>query len=385
MPQRRTAREILATLVAFDTTSALSNMALIDWVRAYLAEWGVASDLTFDATGKKANLFATLGPVRPGGVCLSGHTDVVPVAGQPWTSDPFTLVERDGRLYGRGTCDMKGFIACALALVPDVMARPTREPVHLAFSYDEEVGCQGVGRLIDKVVADGRAPRIVIIGEPTEMMVANAHKGCAMCRVDITGKEAHSSAPQAGANAIMAGAQLIIQLQSMQKRWRDGPQRDFRFTPPYPSINVGLIEGGTAFNIIPRRCSFTFDIRSTPALDTAAAIKEFIAYADTAVLPTLRFVSPDAKIEVQTVVDAPPLRPEPEGEAEALALRLAGSNETCVVAFGTEGGLFQKAGMSAIVCGPGSILQAHQPDEFVAPEQLDKCDAFLAKLVDWAR
>jgi acetylornithine deacetylase len=378
------ARDILARLVAFDTTSSLSNTALIDWIADYLGDHGVAAQLTWNDERTKANLFATIGPDERGGVILSGHTDVVPVAGQDWTSDPFVAAERDGRLYGRGTADMKGFIAVTLAMVPDFCARPLSTPLHLAFSYDEEIGCFGAPRLIRTLPEGVRRPRLVIVGEPSSMQVVTAHKGCTVFATSITGLEAHSSAPDRAANAIVAASQLVLELDRLAADCRRGARPESGFEPPYTTFNVGTITGGTAQNIVPRHCRFTWEYRHVPWDDPTALEARFSDAVEHEVLPRLRRTHPAASIATERLAAVPPLLPDERSEAAQLARALTGANDDRAIAFATEAGLFQQAGIPAVICGPGSIEQAHQPDEFIALDQLDAGLAFLRKLADWA-
>jgi acetylornithine deacetylase len=377
--------EMLDRLVSFDTTSAKSNLALIDWVADYLDGHGIASELTFDAAHTKANLFATLGPAGKGGVILSGHTDVVPVAGQSWASDPFTMTERDGLLYGRGTADMKGFIAIALALAPEWQRRNLRTPMHLALSFDEEVGCCGVRHLIGKLPEGEERPKLVIIGEPTSLDLITAHKGVRIFSTVVTGLDGHSSATHKGVNAIFAAAeivQFIAGIAAEKKRMADPATP---FDPPYSTFNVGMIEGGTANNIIARQCRFNWEIRILPGDDDGAVIRRVQDFIDREVLPKMRDVHPGCSIETEEIIRVPSLAPEQEGKAEALVRHLTGSNRTGTVAFGTEAGLFQEAGLSTVVCGPGSIDQAHKPDEFIALAQMEAGTRLLQKLAHWAQ
>jgi acetylornithine deacetylase len=378
---RLAAEEILGRLIAFDTTSRLSNLALIDWVRDYLSGHGVGSELVFDDTGAKANLYATIGPDALGGIVLSGHTDVVPVDGQDWSSDPFAMVEREGLLYGRGTADMKGFIACVLSKVPDWSSRALAEPVHLAFSYDEEVGCLGVHGLIEHVVRNHPRPRLAIVGEPTSMQVVDSHKGIHSFYTQVTGLEAHSSATHVGVSAIMAAAELIQFLSRLADELRAEGDPSGRFTPGYTTVSVGTIEGGTAINIIPRTCRFGWEFRPLPSADPKAILARFEAYANEMVLPRMRERFPEASIVTRPRSHCPPLHADPGSPAETLALALVGSNETHAVSYTTEASLFQKSGeIPTVVCGPGDILQAHRPDEFVARAQLEACLGFLDRL-----
>jgi acetylornithine deacetylase len=377
--------EMVRRLVGFDTVSARSNLDLIRWVADYLAGHGIAARLTYDEARTKANLFATIGPAEAGGgVILSGHTDVVPVTGQAWDSDPFTVVERDGKLYGRGTADMKSFLAIALALVPEFRARALKRPIHLALSFDEEVGCNGVGHLIADL-PEGRArPRLVVIGEPTLMAVANAHKGSFVFRTTVTGLEAHSSAPQRGVNAIFAASEIIQFIAALASEARAAPRPESGFVPPYTSFNVGMIEGGTAANIIPRECAFTWEFRTLPGVDPETLRRRVDGFVEGDLLPRLRQGHPAAGVATEVLARVPSLVPEERSPAEELARQLTGANDTIVVAFGTEAGLFQAAGIPAIVCGPGSIDQAHKPNEFIALEQIEAGAAFQRRLADWA-
>jgi acetylornithine deacetylase len=377
--------EVLRRLVAFDTVSANSNLALIDWVVGYLDGHGIAARLTFDETRSKANLFATIGPQDAGGgVILSGHTDVVPVAGQAWDSDPFALVERDGRLYGRGTADMKSFIAIALALVPEFKARALKRPIHLALSFDEEVGCFGAPRLIEALPRGIGRPGLVIVGEPTNMEVANAHKGCHVFATSVTGLEAHSSAPQRGVNAIVAASEIIQFIAALAGEARAASRPASGFEPPYTSFNIGTISGGTAMNIIARECEFTWEFRPLPGEDSAAIRARIDAFVASDLLPRLRQVHPGADVTTRALASVPGLAPEAGSPAEELARQLTGANQSTVVAYGTEAGLFQDAGIPAVICGPGSMEQGHKPNEFITLAQIEAGTEFQRRLADWA-
>lgn len=378
------ATELLEQLVAFDTVSARSNLALIEHLRELLGRHGVESRLTFHPDGQKANLLATIGPAVAGGVVLSGHTDVVPVDGQPWSSDPFRCLRRGDRLHGRGTADMKGFIACVLALLPEMTARTLTVPIHLAFSYDEEVGCLGVPALLDDLAANLPPPAVAIVGEPTRLAVADRHKGIFGFDTAVTRRDGHSSGTHRGVNAIAAAAELVSFLQRLADRFRDDGPFDDAFDPPYTTINVGMIEGGTAVNIIPRRCAFRWETRPLPAQDPQAIVAALDRFAEEELLPRLRLVAPEAEVTTAPRVGVAGLEADPSSPAAALLRRLTGVNGTIGVAFTTEAGLFQRAGIPAVVCGPGSIEQAHQPDEFVEIAQLDSCLALLRKVIDWA-
>ena len=378
------ALSILETLVAFDTTSRLSNLALVEWVEGYLADHGVASRRVPNADGTKTNLMASVGPAIPGGVVLSGHTDVVPVDGQPWSSDPFAIVERAGRIYGRGTCDMKGFLALALAAVPDLVAAKTRLPVHLAFSYDEEVGCLGAPDMIAVIAAELPKPALVVVGEPTSMEAVTGHKGIATFRVTVHGKEAHSSQPHLGVSAIMEAVPLMARLAALAEQLDREADPASMFTPKGATLTIGQLNGGTASNILARECVFVFDLRYPAGLDPERILADtFQAVAD--LDQALKARSPQAGARIERRSAAPPLAPEPGGPAEAFARRLAGDNgPPRVVAFAAEAGQFQGAGFSTVICGPGSIDQAHQPDEYVERSQMERGAAFMSRLVDWA-
>lgn len=386
MPGRRySTREMIERLIAFDTTSAYSNLELIEFVRDYLEGWGLESRLTHDAGGTKANLFTTAGPQdREGGVVLSGHSDVVPVTGQSWSSDPFELTERDGRLYGRGTSDMKSFLAIALALVPDMLEAGLKQPLHIALSYDEEVGCLGVQGLIEDLVANLPRPRAVIVGEPTEMKLVTGHKGIVGWNTTVSGKAAHSSQPQMGANAIIGAAMLIGELQRIQDDLKGTAPAGSPFEPPYTTIGVGVIEGGEATNIVANNCTFKWEFRPVPGQDEDAIVGRLERYAREVVEPWLRQGEPAARVVSEERVRVTPLVPEEGGAAEDLVRRLTGSNDSGVVSFTTEGGLFQAAGISTAICGPGSIAQAHQADEFIEISQIEACEAFMRELIAWA-
>ncbi|PWU27307.1 acetylornithine deacetylase [Pseudomonas sp. RW407] len=378
-------RDILARLVAFDTVSRHSNLALIKYVQDYLGDLGVESELFFDEAGGKANLFATLGPRDRGGVCLSGHTDVVPVDGQPWTVPPFELTEKDGRLYGRGTADMKGYIACVLAAVPAFLAQPLRLPLHLAFSYDEEVGCLGVRSLLADLARREHKPIACIIGEPTELKPVLGHKGKLAMRCQVHGAACHSAYAPQGVNAIEYAAKLINRLGEIGTRLAAPERHDPRFDPPYSTVQTGVINGGRALNIVPAECQFDFEVRALPSDDPQQVAEQLRDYAETELLPKMRAVKQEADIRFSELSAYPALATAPHSEAAQLLARLSGSDEFSTVAYGTEGGLFDQAGIPTVVCGPGSMDQGHKPDEFVSVEQLAACDAMLGRLVEWMR
>jgi acetylornithine deacetylase len=375
-------RQILKTLVGFDTTSSNSNLELIGWISDYLAGFGVTAELVKGAAPDKANLYATLGPADRGGVALSGHTDVVPVTGQDWQADPWRLSEGDGRLYGRGTCDMKGFIATALAFVPDFLSRPLRRPVHLCFSFDEEIGCRGVPHLLAALARRPVRPMMCIVGEPTNMKVMTAHKGKVDIICRVRGVPAHSSLAPQGVNAINAAARVIAYLEQLAQRKAEHGPFDEDYDIAHTTVHTGLVEGGTQLNIVPGHCSFEFEIRNLPAEDPDGLLKEVRRFAHEEVEPAMHALDPATGFSWEEAARYPGLDTPHEDEVVALAQALAGSNDTGKVAFGTEGGLFQAAGIPTVVCGPGSIEQAHKPDEFVTLDQLRRCERFMARLLD---
>ena len=373
----------LARLVAIDTTSWKSNLALIELVESWLAELGVETRRVMDPAGAKANLYATIGPSTEGGVILSGHTDVVPVEGQPWTSDPFALVRRGDRLYGRGTCDMKGFVALALAAAP-IFARPgaLRRPVHLALSYDEEVGCKGAPAMIAELADRLPGPIAAIVGEPTEMRVVGGHKGILTHRVTVTGHEAHSSLTHLGLSANMVAVRLMGQLADLAERLeRDGDPAS-PFHPPHATLTIGQIQGGTAINILARECAFAFDLRSPPGTDPAAILAPFLAEVR-AVDAEMKARFPTTGVAIAELSSTPPLAIVHDSPAERLARALVGDNgPLAVVPYAAEAGQFQGAGFSTIICGPGSIEQAHQPDEYIEVTQMERGAAFMLRLAE---
>ncbi|CAH1662404.1 Acetylornithine deacetylase [Hyphomicrobiales bacterium] len=377
---RYTPLEMLARLVAFDTVSDKSNLPLLDFVEDYLAGWGVPSVRFPNATGEKAALFATVGPQDRGGVVLSGHTDVVPVTGQAWSRDPFTLHVENGRAYGRGAVDMKAFLALGLALVPDFLAADLKTPIHLFLSYDEEVTCLGV---VDGIAAMGKTlprPRAVIVGEPTMLDICDAHKGVRTFQTTIKGFAAHSSKPQLGASAAHAGALLAAELDHMAEDARQRLDKSGRFDPPYDTVHIGSFHSGIARNILADRGEILWEIRTLPTSDPEAGPARFAALSDK-VQARMRSTAPTSSVETLMTSDVPGLAPEPGSEAERLAMRLSGRNHTIAVSYATEAGHFQQAGLATVVCGPGSIDQAHQPDEYITLEQLQAGETFMRKLM----
>lgn len=378
------AKSILQELIAFDTTSRLSNLAIIDHIQSYLNEYGVSSRLTHDETGSKANLWATMGPDVAGGVVLSGHLDVVPVDGQEWSQDPFTMWQADSKLLGRGVVDMKGFIAVCLALVPKLTQQSLSVPVHFAFSHDEEVGCIGVNSLIDDVVSNLPLPRAVIVGEPTSMNIIGGHKGSRSLTTIVKGVPAHSSDPRLGVNSIMASARIVGFLESLQRELAQNAYTVSAFDPPYTTVDLGIIQGGTAKNIIPEYTTIEWGFRLHPADDADELQRRVTDFIDTDVIPDLKKQSEKADVTTSTSNSVHALVPDESSPAEQLIRHLTGLNASGAVSFGTEAGAFQHAGMSAVVFGPGNIAQAHQPDEFIEIDQLAQCVDFIDKLADWA-
>jgi acetylornithine deacetylase len=377
------AKDLLARLVAFDTTSHKSNLPLLQFVEDYLRQHGVTSTRVPTPDRQKASLFATIGPAGVGGIALSGHTDVVPVEGQAWSSDPFTLVERAGRLYGRGACDMKGYLACVLAMVPEFTARKLATPVHIAFSYDEEVGCRGVRPMVAEFGKSLPLPRMVLVGEPTGMSVVDAHKGPMRWVVHVTGKAAHSSMPHLGVNAVIYAGHLLGELARMEADLKE-TSRNERFDPPYTTLQVTQIAGGNASNIVPAACWLGWEIRRLPGFDGYALDARFRRFAEERCIAPMRQADPEAGVEIEIVNEVPPFQADAGSGIVPLTLKLAQQNDTFAVCYATEASLFQAGGAPAVVCGPGHIAQAHTPDEYLEIAELEKCLAFLARVADWA-
>ncbi|KUM42999.1 acetylornithine deacetylase [Pseudomonas sp. EpS/L25] len=377
-------RELLARLVAFDTISRESNLALIDFVAGYLDGFGVPYELIYNAEGTKANLFATLGPADVPGIVLSGHTDVVPVDGQAWTRPAFELSEEEGRLYGRGTADMKGYLACLLALVPQAVRAPLRRPLHLALSYDEEVGCLGVRSLLDQLAQRPVKPLLCLIGEPTELKPVLGHKGKVAMRCQVHGAACHSAYAPRGVNAVEYAAHLVVELGRLSEALKVPERRDARFDPPFSTVQTGLIGGGQALNIVPQACAFDFEIRTLPAQDPYQVIHQLRDYAEATLLPAMRAISDQSAVNFTELSNYPGLDTAVESEAAEWVAQFCGSRDFGTVAFGTEGGLFAAAGIPTVVCGPGSMAQGHKPDEFITQAQLDGCDAMLGRVLAFA-
>ena len=371
--------DILARLIAFDTTSRNSNLELIAWVEDFLRQRGVASRRVANADGTKANLYAVIGPDVAGGVVLSGHTDVVPVDGQPWTSDPWVLTERSGKLYGRGTADMKSFSALALAHVDAMLAAPLKRPAILALSYDEEIGCLGAPSMIAEIAAQTNKPSAVIVGEPTSMKVVSAHKGVRSFIVDVTGREAHSSLPDHGVSAVMEALKLMHLIAQMGEEARSATHA--HFDPPGPTMTIGKVDGGTASNILARRCSFIWDLR-TPEMAQGDAIEARFREAAERLDAEIKSRAPEGGVVITRRTNTPGLAIERDSVAETLARALTGDNETRAVAYAAEAGLFQRAGIPTVICGPGSIEQAHQPDEWIEVSQIEEGALFMRRLIE---
>jgi len=377
------ARQILDRLVAFPTVSRDTNLPLLDWVEEYLAGFGVRAHRVYSADGTKANLYASVGPDVPGGVILSGHTDVVPVDGQAWTTDPWTVTERDGRLYGRGTCDMKGFDALALAAVPMALAAGVRRPLQIALSYDEEVGCEGCIGMVAEMARLLPRASAVVVGEPSRMKVVTGHKGGVGFKTHVRGYEVHSSLLDRGVSAIMEAARLLMWAndRNAENRARVPGPLAAAFDPPWTTVHVGRIEGGTADNITAGDCRLSLDFRVVPGEDAEAWADAYVAEVGR-IEAAMRQVRPESAIHLQRYFGVPGLVPEADGAAEALARRLTGDNATHVVSYGTEAGHFQQAGYSTVVCGPGDIAQAHQPDEYIELAEFAAGLDFMKALVD---
>jgi len=376
-------RALLERLVGFATVSRESNLALIEFVRDYLQGLGVDSELIYNAERTKANLLASIGPAAPGGVVLSGHTDVVPVDGQAWTVEPFCLSEMDGKWFGRGTADMKGYLASVLAAVPMFLASALRRPVHLAFSYDEEVGCLGVHSLLDVLVRRVPPPALCLIGEPTQLQPVLGHKGKLAMRCHIKGAACHSAYAPYGVNAIEQAARLIGRLGEIGAALADPLLHDARFDPAYSTVQVGVIQGGTALNIVPADCRFDFEVRALPGFDPQVVAEQLQGYAEQTLLPAMQAVASDTAIRFEALSAYPGLATAPDSAAAQLVARLCGSEAFGTVAFGTEGGLFHQAGVPTVVCGPGSMDQGHKPDEYVSIEQMAACDRLMDRLASY--
>jgi len=377
----QSSKEILSALVGFDTVSRNSNLDLIAWVEGYLDKHGVKHQRIYDETGKKSNLWATLGRKDVPGYILSGHTDVVPVDDKNWTDSPFKLTERDGKLYGRGSTDMKGYVACCLAAVPDMLKANLKKPLHLAFSYDEEVGCWGVRRMIPKIVEDAAKPIACFVGEPTEMDVVIGHKGKRSFKVIVHGRTCHSSLAPLGVNAVEYAARVIAKIRDIGDRLAKSGARDTLYDVPFTTAHTGYLHGGTALNIVPDIATFEFEFRVLSVDKSSILAQEVLDYAKNVLEPEMKKVAPEAGFEFQDRSEFAGLDTAPDAEVTLLAKQLTGRNSHSKVAYGTEGGLFSAAGIPTVVCGPGNIDQAHKADEFIRVTELEKCGQFLDRLI----
>jgi acetylornithine deacetylase len=375
-------KRILSDLIAYPTVSADSNLEMIAYIANRLEDCGAKVDVLFDESGQKANLFATLGPQRDGGIVLSGHSDVVPVIDQSWTSDPFEMVERDGRLFGRGTCDMKGFIAATLAMAPHYAGAARDRPLHFAFTYDEETGCIGAGHLAQNLVARSIKPSLAIIGEPTNMRVVEGHKGCFEYSTHFQGLEGHGSAPDLGVNSVEFAVRYVTKLLDLRDELKTMAPESSCFDPPWTTVNIGALNGGTVHNVIAPRAKVDWEMRPVHASDADFIKGALKAYCDNVLLPSMRSIYPDASIETEIIGEIAGLIPTDNNEAVRIVSQLTGANGAHLVPFGTEGGIFQSMGMDVVVCGPGSIEQAHKADEFLEVAQLAQCLTMLEELGD---
>ncbi len=381
------ALEMIDRLIEFPTVSRDSNLGLIEFARDYLAGLGVRPHLVYDRHEKKANLFCSLGDegaMKAGGLVLSGHTDTVPVDGQDWASDPFRASHRDGRIHGRGSADMKGFIAIALAWAPRFLAAAERTPIHLSLTYDEETTFLGVRGLVADLAERGIEPAACIIGEPTDMQAIVAHKGKRDFCCRVRGREAHSALAPTGVNAIEFAARLIAYIRAVADRMSRGEPRDARFGVPYTTLQTGTIRGGIATNVVPRDCEFTFEMRNIPTTPTDALVEEIVGYAKRELLPEMRRVAPDADIAFEPGLNLPAFGIAPDAPVVQFAQRLARTAHlgTGAVSFATEASIFMNAGIPTVVLGPGSIEQAHKPDEYISYAQVAACEAFFTRLAE---
>ena len=382
MKQTYTPREMIEKLIGIPTVSRDSNLELINFVSDYLGQFGVECRTVANDIGDKANLYATIGPAEEGGIVLSGHTDVVPIDGQPWDTDPFSIVEKDGKLYGRGTCDMKSFYAIALARIPEMLEKGIKKPIHFALSYDEEVGCLGAPAMIEEMVSNVPRPSAVIVGEPTDMKVVVRHKGIMTFEAFIRGHEVHSSQQYRGVSAVMTAGRMIDKLRQMQEHNKASSDPDNGFVPHYTTLHVGQVRGGTAHNITARDAWFVCDIRVIAGQLPMDFLEEFKAWIEAEIVPEMQAVHPDTGVRLEPGLFVPGLDSDDGEVAVQLAKQLTGENSSEIVAYATEAGQFQQAGYSVVICGPGSIDQAHQPNEFITLDQVSRGTAFIDKLID---
>lgn len=375
-------KQILGDLIAFPSVSADGNMELIEYAARLLEDCGAKVDHIIAPCGTKANLFATLGPEVDGGILLSGHSDVVPVSDQQWTAAPFEMIERDGKLFGRGTCDMKGFIAATLAMAPHFAENVTVRPVHFAFTYDEEIGCFGAQHLAEVLKERGLTPGVAIIGEPTEMRIIEGHKGCCEYTTHFNGLAGHGSLPDRGVNAVEYAARYVSKILELKDQLRAMAPHNSSFEPPWTTINVGALNGGVANNVIPSNARIDWEMRPVQDGDADFVKGELQRYCDEELLPKMRSVDPEANIQLETIAEVAGLIPTDENEAKRIVAELTGANGADLVAFGTEAGIFQALGTDVVVCGPGSIEQAHKADEYLSLDQLQQCLQMLERLGD---
>jgi acetylornithine deacetylase len=374
-------REMLARLIAFPSVSTSSNLDIIEFCRDWLKSHGVESTLVMSPEGDKANLYATIGPQVEGGIVLSGHTDVVPVDGQAWSSDPWTLTERNGRLYGRGTTDMKGFDALVLALVPEMVRAPLKRPVHIALSYDEEIACRGAPSMVQAMAQSVATPLAVIVGEPTRHAVVTGHKASVQLRTHVTGYAVHSSRIDQGVSAVMNAARLITWHDDVMEENRRRVDPANPFEPPYTTLHCGMVAGGSAANVVSSSAWFFSDIRAIPTESPGEYLERYRTYIRDVVEPRMKAIVPETGVTVELVAEVPGLKPETDGAAERLMRRITGDNGTHVVSYGTEAGLFQRVGWSTVVCGPGDIAQAHQPDEYIEISEFEAGEGVLRRII----
>jgi acetylornithine deacetylase len=376
----QTTKDILADLVAFPTVSTDSNLDMISYIARYLENHGARVEVFRDETGHKANLFATIGPDTDGGLVLSGHSDVVPVTDQDWSNDPFALVEQEGRLFGRGTCDMKGFIAATLAMAPEFAKANLSRPIHFAFTHDEETGCIGATHLVEALRTRDIHPSMAIIGEPTMMRIIEGHKGCYEYTARFQGLEGHGSAPDAGVNAVEYAVRYVNRLLELREDLKTMYPDSSKFEPPWTTMNIGAVMGGSVHNVIAPKAEVKWEMRPVQPSDADYVKSEIAEYCEHTLLPAMQDVYPEASIETEIMGEVAGLIPADENEARRIVSELTGANTTDLVAFGTEAGLFQTLGMDVIVCGPGSIEQAHKADEYLAVDQLEQCLDLLSNL-----
>lgn len=371
---------LLADLIGFPTVSTDSNLEMIAFLGNRLEQIGARVDIFHDESNTKANLFASLGPEVDGGIVLSGHTDVVPVTDQAWGSNPFEMIEADGRLYGRGSCDMKGYIAACVAMASQFAEAVRDRPLHFAFTYDEETGCFGARALVESLKARGIRPGVAIIGEPTSMRIIEGHKGCYEYSTHFHGLAGHGSSPDRGVNAVEYAARYVMRLLELKDQLRARAPADSRFDPPWTTISTGGLHGGVAHNVIVETARLDWEMRPVVPEDADFVKADLAGYVEDVLLPAMRAVHPEADIMTETIGEVQGLVPTSSNEAKDIVMELTGANGAGTVPFGTEAGIFQDMGMSAVVCGPGSIEQAHKADEYVEIDQLDQCLAMLTRL-----